>query len=142
MGRSWTRASDLGGRAAEDDAHAGKKLLVDERLSERITVCSRPQRPVRADPSEDSLHREPVAGLRVLGPASAGCLALTGSSTRPADAQLIVIENSFSLKAPRSSVTRTVNVNVPAVVGVPEMVFSRVGSSRPGGSAPATTDQV
>jgi hypothetical protein len=64
------------------------------------------------------------------------------SSTRPADAQLIVIESSFSLKAPRSSVTRTVKVNVPAVVGVPEMVFSRLGSSRPGGSAPATTDQV
>ena len=62
-------------------------------------------------------------------------------STRPADAQLIVIESSFSLKAPRSSVTRTVNVNVPAVVGVPEMVFSRLGSSRPGGSAPATSVQ-
>jgi len=64
------------------------------------------------------------------------------SAKAPADAQLIVIENSFSLKAPRSSVTRTVKVNVPAEVGVPEMVFSRFGSSRPGGSAPATTDQV
>jgi hypothetical protein len=47
-----------------------------------------------------------------------------------------VIENSRSLKAPRSSVTRTVKLNVPAVVGVPEMVFSRLGSSRPGGRAP------
>ena len=54
----------------------------------------------------------------------------------------MVMENSFSLKASRSSVTRTVKVNVPAVVGVPEMVFSPFGSSRPGGSAPATTDQV
>jgi hypothetical protein len=64
------------------------------------------------------------------------------TATRPAAAQLIVMENSFSLKAPRSSVTRTVKMNVPAVVGVPEMVFSRLGSSRPGGNAPATTDQV
>jgi hypothetical protein len=46
------------------------------------------------------------------------------------DAQLIVIENFFSLNAPRSSVTRTVNVNVPAVVGVPEMVFSPLGTAR------------
>jgi hypothetical protein len=41
------------------------------------------------------------------------------------DAQLIVMESSFSLKGFRSSVTRTVKVNVPAVVGVPEIVFSR-----------------
>jgi hypothetical protein len=64
---------------------------------------------------------------------------------RPAhrlDAQLIVMESSFSLKASRSSVTRTVKVNVPAVVGVPEMVFSRLGSARPGGGVPGTTDQV
>jgi hypothetical protein len=72
-----------------------------------------------------------------------GKLGTTGSSG-PADTQLIVIENSFSLKAPRSSVTRTVHVNVtapsisaasqgspsfaavPAVVGVPETVFSRL----------------
>jgi hypothetical protein len=58
------------------------------------------------------------------------------------DAQLIVMEKSLSLKASRSSVTRTVKVNVPAAVGVPEMVFSPFGSARPGGSSPATTDQV
>ena len=49
--------------------------------------------------------------------------------TRRLDAQVIVMESSFSLKASRSSVTRTVKVNVPAVVGVPEMVFS-LGSAR------------
>jgi hypothetical protein len=52
------------------------------------------------------------------------------------------MESSFSLKASRSSVTRTVKVNAPAVVGVPEVVFSLLGSARPGGSVPATTDQV
>src|SRR5688572_440622 len=46
--------------------------------------------------------------------------------TQRLDAQLIVMESSFSLKASRSSVTRTVKVNVPAPVGVPEMVFSRL----------------
>ena len=54
----------------------------------------------------------------------------------------MVMVNTFSLNAPRSSVTRTVKVNVPAVVGVPEIVFSPFGNSRPGGSVPATTDQV
>ena len=43
--------------------------------------------------------------------------------TRRLEAQVIVMESSFSLKVSRSSVTRTVKVNVPAVVGVPEMVF-------------------
>ena len=42
------------------------------------------------------------------------------------------MDSACSLKAPRSSVTRTVKVNVPAVVGVPEMVFSRLGSYDPG----------
>jgi hypothetical protein len=59
-----------------------------------------------------------------------------------ADAQVIVIVNVFSAVVPRSSVTCTVKVNVPAVVGVPLIVFSRLGSSKPGGSTPDTTDQV
>jgi hypothetical protein len=50
------------------------------------------------------------------------------------------MENSSSLKAPRSSVTRTVNVKVPAVVGVPEMVFPlrqlQAGTERPGNHPP------
>ena len=50
--------------------------------------------------------------------------------TRRLDAQVIVMGSSFSLKVSRSSVTRTVKVNVPAVVGVPEMVFSLLGSAR------------
>ena len=54
---------------------------------------------------------------------------------------MIVIVNVFPAVVPCSSVTCTVKVNVPAVVGVPLIVFSRLGSARPGGSAPDTTDQ-
>ena len=54
----------------------------------------------------------------------------------------MVMVNAFSAVVSCSSVTCTVKVNVPAVVGVPLIVFSRLGSSRPGGSAPDTTDQV
>ena len=40
--------------------------------------------------------------------------------------------------APRLSVTLTVNVNVPAVVGVPVIeIGGAADSARPGGSAPA-----
>ena len=52
------------------------------------------------------------------------------------------MKTSCSLNAPTSSVTRTVKVNVPAVVGVPVTEFSRLGRSRPEGRVPATTDQM
>jgi hypothetical protein len=55
--------------------------------------------------------------------------------TRRLDALVIVMESSFSLKVSRSSVTRTVKVNVLAVVGVPEMVFSLLGSAADGHSS-------
>jgi hypothetical protein len=42
---------------------------------------------------------------------------------------------------PRSSVTRKVNVKVPAVVGVPVMRPGEVVNDNPGGRAPAATDQ-
>ena len=48
----------------------------------------------------------------------------------------IVMENPFFLNASRSSVTRTVNVNVPAVVGVQEMVFSSPSAAQDREEAP------
>src|ERR671913_509313 len=51
------------------------------------------------------------------------------------------MENSFSLKAPRSSVTRTVKVNV-AVVGTPlisPVLPAKSNSFVPGGRRPSTT---
>ena len=41
---------------------------------------------------------------------------------------------------PPSSVTRSVNVKVPAVVGVPVMRPGDVVSDSPGGNCPATRD--
>jgi hypothetical protein len=59
---------------------------------------------------------------------------------RPAGRSADRDRDAFSAVVPRSSITCTVNVNVPAVVGVPLIVFSRFGSSRPRGSSPDTTD--
>ncbi len=50
--------------------------------------------------------------------------------------QPIVIENVRSAKAPRVSVTRMRNENVPAVVGVPLMRPGLAVSRSPGGSCP------
>jgi hypothetical protein len=56
--------------------------------------------------------------------------------------QVMVIENVRSAVAPRSSVTRTVNENVPAVVGVPVMRPGLSERLSPGGNWPATSDQL
>lgn len=48
--------------------------------------------------------------------------------------------NVRAVCTPRSSVTRAVNANVPAEVGVPEMRPELLCVS-PGGSLPAITDQ-
>jgi len=53
---------------------------------------------------------------------------------------LMVNEKAFKAVAPALSVTRTVKVNVPAVVGVP-LSKSAPLKPRPGGSAPAATAQ-
>jgi hypothetical protein len=100
--------------------HAGFKTGVTQALRSRF--------------DESALSLTPIPSCNPATPRDSHAVQMAG-------AQLIVIENSCSLKAPRSSVTRTVKVNVPAKVGVPEMVFPPFGSSRPGGSAPATTDQ-
>ncbi len=49
--------------------------------------------------------------------------------------------NVWVAVAPVESVTLTVNVNVPASVGVPLMIPVE-DKARPGGSDPDTTDQV
>jgi hypothetical protein len=59
--------------------------------------------------------------------------------TQRPDVQLIVTECTLSLKAPRSSVTRTVKVNVPTVVGVPEMVFACGRARRTSGNLPKSS---
>jgi len=59
--------------------------------------------------------------------------------------QLTVMLNCWEACAPVLSVTVSVNVNVPFVVGVPLMVvppFDPLTSARPGGSCPAVIDQV
>jgi hypothetical protein len=53
-----------------------------------------------------------------------------------------VIENVRSANAPRESVTRTVKVNVPAVVGVPVIRPGLAASSSPGGGSPETSVHV
>ena len=59
--------------------------------------------------------------------------------------QVTVMLNCWEACVPVLSVTVSVNVNVPFVVGVPLMVvppFDPVTSARPGGSWPAVIDQV
>src|SRR6266536_4322962 len=59
-------------------------------------------------------------------------------------AQVTVMLNCWEACAPVLSVTVSVNVNVPFVVGVPLMVvppFDPLTSARPGGSCPAVIDQ-
>jgi hypothetical protein len=73
----------------------------------------------------------------------AGSGSGAAARSRPGErAQLIVIENVRSAVAPRESVTRTVNVNVPAVVGVPVIRPGLSVSSSPGGSSPSTSVHV
>src|SRR5260370_30866691 len=59
--------------------------------------------------------------------------------------QLTVMLNCWEACAPVLSVTVSVNVNVPFVVGVPLMVvppFDPLTSARPRGSCPAVIDQM
>lgn len=51
-------------------------------------------------------------------------------------AQLTVMENVHSAKAPRVSVARITNENVPRVVGVPVIRPGLAESCKPGGSWP------
>ena len=57
-------------------------------------------------------------------------------------AQLTVMENVRSAKAPRVSVARTTNENVPRVVGVPVIRPGLAESCKPGGSWPERSVQV
>ena len=54
----------------------------------------------------------------------------------------IVIEVALLAVRPVASVTLTVKLNVPAVVGVPASTPVDAGRVRPGGRLPALTDQV
>ena len=54
----------------------------------------------------------------------------------------ITIDSTLDAVAPTASVTRTVKLDVPAVVGVPLMTPPLVMGLSPAGSVPADNDQV
>ena len=58
------------------------------------------------------------------------------------NAAAIVTDSALAAVAPTASVTRTVKLNVPAVVGVPLMTPPLVMGLSPPGSVPADNDQV
>ncbi len=67
-------------------------------------------------------------------PSGNAAVVITGTA-------LIMIDNACSSNAAAASSTRTVKLDVPAVVGVPLMTPVAPSSTRPAGKAPTEIDQ-